>query len=172
MMASCAATTPATCSSSSSTTASSTSTSLTVTVTDNAKKLARKDKESLWELDSQVKDIRTQLNEQLRCLDYRMETQISVVGELQDFFRRRAEVELDYSKNLDKLSKSLFQRHKEQKQKREQWHLFSSYACWQHLVAQTKRQARDHAVLSDIYANTVIQRLNQVTEEVQRIYRR
>lgn len=62
-------------------------------------------------------DIRTQLNEQLRCLDYRMETQISVVGELQDFFRRRAEVELDYSKNLDKLSKSLSARHKEQKQK-------------------------------------------------------
>ena len=49
-----------------------------------------------------------------------METQISVVGELQDFFRRRAEVELDYSKNLDKLSKSLSARHKEQKQKYEQ----------------------------------------------------
>lgn len=56
--------------------------------------------------------------------------------------------------------------------RREQWHLFSSYATWQHLVAQTRRQARDHAVLSDIYANTIIQRLNQVTEEVQRIYRR
>ena len=39
-------------------------------------------------------------------------------------------------------------------------------------MAQTKRQARDHAILSDIYANTVIQRLGQVTEEVQRIYRR
>ena len=62
-------------------------------------------------------DIRSQLNEQLRCLDVRMETQVSVVGELQDFFRRRAEVELDYSKNLDKLSKSLLARHKEQKQK-------------------------------------------------------
>ena len=57
------------------------------------------------------------MNEQLRCLDYRVETQISVVGELQDFFRRRAEVELDYSKNLDKLSKSLLVRHREQKQK-------------------------------------------------------
>ncbi|XP_059352259.1 SLIT-ROBO Rho GTPase-activating protein 1-like isoform X3 [Daphnia carinata] len=144
----------------------------TIVPPESAKKMARKDKEFLWELDSQVKDIRTQLNEQLRCLDYRMETQISVVGELQDFFRRRAEVELDYSKNLDKLSKSLSARHKEQKQKREQWHLFSSYASWQHLVAQTKRQARDHALLSDIYANTVIQRLGQVTEEVQRIYRR
>jgi SLIT-ROBO Rho GTPase activating protein len=62
-------------------------------------------------------DIRTQLNEQLRCLDYRVETQVSVVAELQDFFRRRAEVEMDYSKNLDKLARSLLARHKEQKQK-------------------------------------------------------
>jgi hypothetical protein len=53
-----------------------------------------------------------------------METQISVVGELQDFFRRRAEVELDYSKNLDKLSKSLSARHKEQKQKYNNNHFF------------------------------------------------
>lgn len=50
-----------------------------------------------------------------------METQISIVAELQDFFRRRAEVELDYSKNLDKLSKSLLARHKEQKQKYVLW---------------------------------------------------
>lgn len=64
-----------------------------------------------------VADIRLQLNEQLRCLDVRMETQVAVVAELQDFFRKRAEVELDYSKNLDKLAKNLQLRHKEQKQK-------------------------------------------------------
>ena len=58
-----------------------------------------------------------QLTEQLRCLDVRMESQVAVVSELQDYFRRRAEVELDYSKNLDKLAKSLQLRHKEQKQK-------------------------------------------------------
>jgi len=62
-------------------------------------------------------DIRMQLSEQLRCLDVRMESQVAVVAELQDYFRRRAEVELDYSKNLDKLAKSLQLRHKEQKQK-------------------------------------------------------
>lgn len=39
-------------------------------------------------------------------------------------------------------------------------------------MAQTKRQARDHWILSDIYGNTVIERLGQVTAEVQRIYRR
>lgn len=62
-------------------------------------------------------DIRLQLSEQLRCLDVRMEAQVALVAELQDYFRRRAEVELDYSKNLDKLAKSLQLRHKEQKQK-------------------------------------------------------
>nr|CAD7430594.1 unnamed protein product [Timema monikensis] len=61
-------------------------------------------------------DIRVQLTEQLRCLDVRMESQVALVAELQDYFRRRAEVELDYSKNLDKLAKSLQLRHKEQRQ--------------------------------------------------------
>lgn len=62
-------------------------------------------------------DIRLQLNEQLRCLDVRMEAQVGLVAELQDFFRKRAEAELDYSKSLDKLAKSLQLRHREQKQK-------------------------------------------------------
>lgn len=62
-------------------------------------------------------DIRLQLNEQLRCLDVRVESQVSLVQELQDFFRRRGELELDYCKSLDKLAKSLQIRHKEQKQK-------------------------------------------------------
>lgn len=62
-------------------------------------------------------DIRQQLNEQLKFLDVRMEAQITLVQELQDFFRRRGEVELDYSKSLDKLAKSLQLRHKEQRQK-------------------------------------------------------
>ncbi|XP_039277867.1 SLIT-ROBO Rho GTPase-activating protein 1 isoform X3 [Nilaparvata lugens] len=118
------------------------------------------------------KDIRLQLNEQLRCLDVRMETQVAVVGELQDFFRRRAEVELDYSKNLDKLAKSLQLRHKEQKQKREQWPLFSSYSCWQQLVTQTRNLSKDHAALSEVYSTHLVSRLAQVIEDVQRIYRR
>jgi SLIT-ROBO Rho GTPase activating protein len=46
-----------------------------------------------------------------------MESQVAVVAELQDYFRRRAEVEMDYSKGLDKLAKTIQLRHKEQKQK-------------------------------------------------------
>lgn len=46
-----------------------------------------------------------------------MESQVSLIQELQDFFRRRGEVELDYSRSLDKLAKGIQLRHKEQKQK-------------------------------------------------------
>ncbi|XP_057338996.1 SLIT-ROBO Rho GTPase-activating protein 1-like isoform X4 [Microplitis mediator] len=117
-------------------------------------------------------NIRLQLNEQLRCLDVRMESQVALVAELQDFFRRRAELELDYSKSLDKMARSIQMRHKEQKQKREQWPLFSSYACWQQLVNETKNLSRDHAALSEVYSTHLVGRLNQVIEDVQRIYRR
>jgi len=67
-------------------------------------------------------DIRLQLNEQLRCLDVRMEAQVALVAELQDFFRKRAELELDYSKSLDKMARSIQLRHKEQKQKYDKYY--------------------------------------------------
>ena len=62
-------------------------------------------------------ELRSQLNEQLRALDGRLDTQTSIVAELQDWFRRRAEIHQDYSSKLDKFSKSLQARHKEQKVK-------------------------------------------------------
>merc|ERR1719282_669943 len=64
-----------------------------------------------------ILDIRTQLNEQLRCLDTRLECQQSQLLEIQDVFKRRAEIELNYSRDLEKLSKLLTSRHKEQKLK-------------------------------------------------------
>lgn len=72
---------------------------------------------SLFVLFITFTDIRLQLNEQLRCLDVRLESQVSLIQELQDYFRRRSEVELDYSRSLDKLAKGIQLRHKEQKQK-------------------------------------------------------
>lgn len=62
-------------------------------------------------------DIRNQLNEQLRCLENRLEIQVAMVQEIQEFFRRKAEVELEYSRNLEKLVKSTKLRHRQEKQK-------------------------------------------------------
>ncbi|CAB0031918.1 unnamed protein product [Trichogramma brassicae] len=57
-------------------------------------------------------------------------------------------------------------------QEREQWPLFSSYSCWQQLINETKNLSRDHAALSEVYSTHLVARLNQVMEDVQRIYKR
>lgn len=56
--------------------------------------------------------------------------------------------------------------------RREQWPLFSSYACWQQLVAGTRALARDHAALADLHSAHLVARLATVMEDVQRVYRR
>lgn len=56
--------------------------------------------------------------------------------------------------------------------RREQWPLFSSYACWQQLVTQTRNLSRDHVALSEVYSTHLVSRLAQVMEDVQRIYKR
>lgn len=50
--------------------------------------------------------------------------------------------------------------------------MFSSYACWQQLVNQTKSLSKDHAALSEIYSNHLVSRLQTVVEDVQRIYKK
>uniref|UniRef100_A0A1A9UQ51 SLIT-ROBO Rho GTPase-activating protein 1 n=2 Tax=Glossina TaxID=44049 RepID=A0A1A9UQ51_GLOAU len=117
-------------------------------------------------------NIRQQLNEHLRCLDVRVESQVCLIQELQDLFRRRGELEMEYSKNLDKLVRSLHARHKEQKQKREQWHIFSAFACWSHLLDQTQSLSKDHATLSEMYSVNMVSSLQSIIEDVQRIYKK
>ena len=62
-------------------------------------------------------DIRSQLNEQIRCLESRLEVQVAMVTEIQEFFRKKAEVELEYSRNLEKLVKGIKYRHRQEKTK-------------------------------------------------------
>lgn len=58
-----------------------------------------------------ISDIRQQFSEQVKSLDFRLESHVSMLGELQDFYRRRAEVEQEYSRNMDKLVKQIMTRH-------------------------------------------------------------
>ncbi|XP_067626861.1 SLIT-ROBO Rho GTPase-activating protein 1-like [Eurosta solidaginis] len=116
--------------------------------------------------------IRQQLNEQLRCLDSRVESQIGLIQEIQDFFRRRGELELDYSKSLEKFARGLLLKHKEQKQKRDHWPIFSTFACWQHLVKETQSLSKDHAILADLYSISIVASLQTTIEDVQRIYKK
>ena len=54
--------------------------------------------------------------------------------------------------------------------RRESWSIFSTYTCWQHLLGITRQQSRDHSVLSDVYTNSMNQRLSDVCEDSRRLY--
>lgn len=48
-------------------------------------------------------DIRRQLNDQLGCLEFRMDSKLSLISEYQEFFKRRGEVEYEYARSLERL---------------------------------------------------------------------
>ena len=116
-------------------------------------------------------DIRLQLNDQLRCLDSRLESQQSQLLDMQDIFRRRAEIELAYSRDLEKLAKVVSMRHKEQKQKREGWSSLSSTDVWVQMVANTRKVGKDHAALAEIFANDIPSRCTSISDDLGRIFR-
>lgn len=49
-------------------------------------------------------EIRNQLVEQFRCLEQQSESRLQLLQDLQEFFRRKAELQLEYSRGLDKLA--------------------------------------------------------------------
>uniref|UniRef100_A0A183IUN8 FCH domain-containing protein n=1 Tax=Soboliphyme baturini TaxID=241478 RepID=A0A183IUN8_9BILA len=123
-----------------------------------------------------VSDIRQQFGDQLKCLEGRNEASCSVLLELQDFFRRRAEIETEYAKNLEKLNRLFLVRHKMEKVKyvstRESWPLFSTYNLWKILLNETKTESKNRFVCADLYANHLAPKLSNQVEEMQRITKR
>ncbi|BFZ10566.1 hypothetical protein BsWGS_13608 [Bradybaena similaris] len=132
----------------------------------------KKEKEIVNELESHLRDIRQQLNDQLKCLEVKLETEVSIVTELQEFFRRRAELEQEYARNLDKLVRNMITRHRAEKQKQEQWATMSTYACWKLLLGITRKQSQDHQTMAEIYTNQMVSRLAEVVDNSQRIFRK
>uniref|UniRef100_A0A8C5AT38 SLIT-ROBO Rho GTPase activating protein 2 n=1 Tax=Gadus morhua TaxID=8049 RepID=A0A8C5AT38_GADMO len=134
----------------------------------------RKDKEIVAEYETQVKEIRAQLVEQLKCLDQQCELRVQLLQDLQDFFRKKAEIEMDYSRNLEKLSERFLTKTRSTKEhllKKEQ-SVLSAVNCWNLLLAQVKRESRDHATLSDLYLNNIIPRFAQVSEDSGRLFKK
>ncbi|XP_077547539.1 SLIT-ROBO Rho GTPase-activating protein 2B-like isoform X8 [Haemaphysalis longicornis] len=137
-------------------------------MTADYKKSAGK-RELLSLFEQQVKDIRQQLGEQLRCLDGRLEAQLSLVSELQEYFRRRAEVELEHSRALDKMARALAGRPRAAGAEAER---LSAHGCWEQLVANARRQGRDHAALAEVFGAVLVAQLAHLLEDVQRIHRK
>ncbi|KAK3512886.1 hypothetical protein QTP70_028952 [Hemibagrus guttatus] len=141
-------------------------------------------------------EVRAQLVEQLKCLDQQCELRVQLLQDLQDFFRKKAEIEMDYSRNLEKLAErflaktrstkdhqfkgiatqtvraSLFQKDLLAFIHLKEQNVLSPVNCWNLLLTQVKRESRDHATLSDLYLNNIIPRFAQISEDSGRLFKK
>ncbi|XP_023374180.1 SLIT-ROBO Rho GTPase-activating protein 1 [Otolemur garnettii] len=135
----------------------------------------KKDKEIIAEYESQVKEIRAQLVEQQKCLEQQTEMRVQLLQDLQDFFRKKAEIETEYSRNLEKLAERFMAKTrstKDHQQYKKDQNLLSPVNCWYLLLNQVRRESKDHATLGDIYLNNVITRFTQISEDSTRMFKK
>uniref|UniRef100_A0A3Q2P8Z9 SLIT-ROBO Rho GTPase-activating protein 1 n=1 Tax=Fundulus heteroclitus TaxID=8078 RepID=A0A3Q2P8Z9_FUNHE len=115
------------------------------------------------------------LVEQQRCLEQQTEMRVQLLQDLQDFFRKKAEIETEYSRNLEKLAERFMAKTrstKDHQQYKKDQNLLSPVNCWYLLLNQVRRESKDHATLSDLYLNNVISRLTHISEDSARLLKR
>uniref|UniRef100_A0A8C1ZTV2 SLIT-ROBO Rho GTPase-activating protein 1 n=1 Tax=Cyprinus carpio TaxID=7962 RepID=A0A8C1ZTV2_CYPCA len=113
-------------------------------------------------------EIRAQLVEQQKCLEQQTDMRVQLLQDLQDFFRKKSEIEMEYSRNLEKLAERFMAKTrstKDHQQYKKDQNLLSPVNCWYLLLNQVRRESKDHATLSDIYLNNVIMRFMQISED-------
>uniref|UniRef100_A0A672RHJ4 SLIT-ROBO Rho GTPase-activating protein 2 n=1 Tax=Sinocyclocheilus grahami TaxID=75366 RepID=A0A672RHJ4_SINGR len=136
---------------------------------------SKKEKEIITEYESQVKEIRSQLVEQQKCLEQQTDMRVQLLQDLQDFFRKKAEIESEYSRNLEKLAERFMAKTrstKDHQQYKKDQNLLSPVNCWYLLLNQVRRESKDHATLSDLYLNNVITRFTHVSEDNMRLLKK
>ncbi|XP_075882759.1 SLIT-ROBO Rho GTPase-activating protein 3 isoform X3 [Nelusetta ayraudi] len=127
----------------------------------------RREKGSLAEYESQMKDLRAQLTDQIKILDSQVEVKQQQLSDLSDFLRRRGDIEAEYARALDKLTERFTHKTK----KKEQWGQ-SVCQVWSVLLTQTRLESREHAALGDTCCNTLTQRLTHSAEDTHRLHKR
>ncbi|KAK5896221.1 hypothetical protein CgunFtcFv8_009844 [Champsocephalus gunnari] len=119
--------------------------------------------------------VQSQLVEQQRCLEQQTEMRVQLLQDLQDFFRKKSEIETEYSRNLEKLAERFMAKTrstKDHQQYKKDQNLLSPVNCWYLLLNQVRRESKDHATLSDLYLNNVISRLTHISEDSARLLKR
>ncbi|XP_029012110.1 SLIT-ROBO Rho GTPase-activating protein 3 isoform X2 [Betta splendens] len=127
----------------------------------------RKEKGSLAEYESQMKDLRAQLTDQIKILDSQVEVKQQQLSDLSEFLRRRGDIEAEYARALDKLTERFTHKTK----KKEQWGQ-SVCQVWSVLLTQTRLESREHAALGDTCCNALTQKLTHGTEDTHRLHKR
>ncbi|KAM4571462.1 LOW QUALITY PROTEIN: SLIT-ROBO Rho GTPase-activating protein 3 [Fundulus diaphanus] len=127
----------------------------------------RREKGSLAEYESQIKDLRAQLTDQIKILDSQVEVKQQQLSDLSEFLRRRGDIETEYARALDKLTERFTHKTK----KKEQWGQ-SVCQVWSVLLTQTRLESREHAALGDTCFNTLTQSLTHSTEDTHRLHKK
>ncbi|GAA6082625.1 rho GTPase-activating protein 4a isoform X2, partial [Tachysurus ichikawai] len=119
---------------------------------------------AIADYDTQIKEVRNQLSEQLRVFDNHLEQKTQVLQDLSDYLRRRGEIEGEYARSLDKLADRFASKTKKKESSSE-----SVLKCWQELLIQTRHESKDHITLSESCGTALPQQLSRCLELVQRL---
>ncbi|KAJ8399597.1 hypothetical protein AAFF_G00410080 [Aldrovandia affinis] len=130
-------------------------------------KLLRKEKGSLAEYETQIKEVRSQLSEQLKVLDVQLEQKTQLMQDMSDYLRRRGEIEGEYARSLEKLTERFTAKIKRKEQSEQ-----SVAQCWGVLLTQTRQESRDHSSMSEYCSNSLTQRLSHCMEDTHRLAKR
>ncbi|XP_028265950.1 SLIT-ROBO Rho GTPase-activating protein 3-like [Parambassis ranga] len=124
----------------------------------------RKERVGTLDYDTQIKEVRCQLVDQLKVLDLQLEQKNQQLQDLADYLRRRGEIESEYARSLEKLAERFTSR-----TKRKEPSSHSVTQVWVALLSQTRQESRDHSGLSECCSNFLIQPLTHCLEYTQRL---
>ncbi|XP_053871130.1 rho GTPase-activating protein 4-like isoform X4 [Malaclemys terrapin pileata] len=134
---------------------------------------ARKERWPQAEYEAQAKELRGQLGEQQRGREAQAELRLQLLQDMGDFLRRKAELEQEYSRGLEKLSERFTARLRGAKEhSRREQDPPSPLQCWQLVLNQTRQAGRDHGALSDIYAGPLTLHLTQLSDDLGRLVKK
>ncbi|KAM9855337.1 rho GTPase-activating protein 4a isoform 2-T2 [Aulostomus maculatus] len=124
----------------------------------------RKEKVGMVDYDTQIKEVRCQLADQLKVLDLQLEQKSQQLQDLTDYLRRRGEIESEYSRSLEKLAERFTNRIK-----RKEPSSHSVAQVWLALLSQTRQESRDHSRLGESCNTILINPLAHCLEYSQRL---
>uniref|UniRef100_A0A672ZCE4 SLIT-ROBO Rho GTPase-activating protein 3-like n=1 Tax=Sphaeramia orbicularis TaxID=375764 RepID=A0A672ZCE4_9TELE len=124
----------------------------------------RKERVGVVDYDTQIKEVRCQLLDQLKVLDLQLEQKNQQLQDLTDYLRRRGEIESEYARSLEKLAEKFISRIK-----RKESSNHSVTKAWLALLSQTRQESKDHSSLSESCSIFIIQPLTYCLEYTQRL---
>ncbi|XP_047449468.1 SLIT-ROBO Rho GTPase-activating protein 3-like [Mugil cephalus] len=124
----------------------------------------RKERVGAVDYDTQIKEVRCQLVDQLKVLDVQLEQKSQQLQDMTDYLRRRGEIESEYARSLEKLAERFTSRIK-----RKEPSSHSVVQVWMALLSQTRQDSKDHNALSESCSNLLLQPLSNCLEYTQRL---